>query len=63
VPTKIRITVRRENNLVVAAAIDGLFGQVTLYRRELEHLLAALRPDLLYDEQTIRLKGHAGCAE
>lgn len=58
-PTRIRVTVQRDRNAVVAVTVHGPFGQATLSRRELEHLLAALRDDLVCDDQTIRLNGEA----
>jgi hypothetical protein len=59
VPTRIRVTVQRDRDAVVAVTIHGPFGQATLSRRELEHLLAALRSDLVCDGQTISLNGEA----
>jgi hypothetical protein len=57
VPTRIRVTVQRDKDTVMAVTVHGPFGQATLNRRELEHLLAALRTDLVCDGQTIRLNG------
>jgi hypothetical protein len=59
VPTHIRVTVQRDREAVVAVTVHSAFGQATLSRRELEHLLAALRSDLVCDGQTISLNGEA----
>jgi hypothetical protein len=59
VPTRIQVTVQRDRDAVVAVTVHGPFGQATLSRRELEHLLAALRTDLVCDDETILLNGEA----
>ena len=38
------------------ATVSGPFGQATLNRRELEHLLTALQPDLIYENEIIHLR-------
>jgi hypothetical protein len=56
VQQRIKITVRRQDERVVAVTVGSIFGEATLTRRELEEMLAALQPDLTYDNQEIRLK-------
>jgi hypothetical protein len=56
VPQQIKITVRRQDERVVSVTVGSIFGEATLTRRELEEMLAALQPDLSYENQTIRLK-------
>jgi hypothetical protein len=56
VPQRIKITVLRQNEAVMAVKISSIFGEATLSRQELAEMLAALQPDLTYDHQTIRLK-------
>jgi hypothetical protein len=56
VPQRIKITVRRQDEHVVAVTVGSIFGEATLTRRELEEMLAALQPDLTCDNQEIRLK-------
>jgi hypothetical protein len=55
-PQQIKITVRRQDGGVAAVTVGSIFGEATLTRRELEEILAALQPDLILDNQTIRLK-------
>jgi hypothetical protein len=56
VPQQITITVRRQDEGVVSVTVGSIFGEATLTRRELEEMLAALQPDLSYENRTIRLK-------
>ena len=54
-PTRIRVTVERDRDSVVAVTIQGPFGQATLNRRELDQLLAALQEDLICEGREIYL--------
>ena len=55
-PGRIRVNVERDKDWVIAVTISGPFGRAKLTRREVEHLLIALQPDLIYDNELIYLK-------